>query len=111
MRQRLLLVLAISLIVLAPMAPASASAPAICALSGRSAAPASRAPQTPAATILAQPGQAYIHTSTFSSLILDPLICDSTYLDNPALNGQPGTGRAGVRIWAAPLRATSISAR
>src|SRR5258708_84298 len=74
-------------------AAGAAPSPVLGALAGRSAArapvgsaPDSGAPQTPAVTILARPGQAYIHTSTDNNVI-----CDSTYLDNPALNGQPAT--------------------
>jgi hypothetical protein len=50
------------------------------------AAPRGSRPQAPASVVLAQPGQAYIHTSTSLNSFLNV-----TYLDNPALNHQPGT--------------------
>jgi hypothetical protein len=46
--------------------------------------PASGGPQAPAVTILAQPGQAYIHLST-----LNNTNGDATFLENVALNGNP----------------------
>ena len=74
--------------VVAAAGPASAAvSPILCIVARRPAAggqPAGSGPEAPAVTILAQPGQAYIHTSTNNN------DCgDSSYLDNPALNDLP----------------------
>jgi len=64
---------------------AAATRPTVCVLASQpGAGQAPAAAQAPASGIINAPGQAYIHVSTGSS------ICgDFTYLENPALNGQP----------------------
>jgi|SRR5579859_212415 len=85
-----LIAIVVILVTVAAAGPASAAvSPILCIVASRPAAggqPAGGGQQAPAVTILAQPGQAYLHTGTVGNTS-----GESTYLDNPALNGQIGT--------------------
>src|SRR4051794_938084 len=88
MRPRLALLLAGILAVFGLVTAAAASAP-----SAAGAPLTGRGPQAPAATPLAQPGNAYIHLSNTHNIT-----GDSTYLDDLTLNANPAARFLAVNV-------------